>query len=62
MHQICNWAKKDIYGFLSLVCRDLSNGLEAIPIPVTNEIDDSPITPNGKFNKFKVANSVNKKI
>ncbi|KAH1266624.1 Histone-lysine N-methyltransferase, H3 lysine-9 specific SUVH4 [Glycine max] len=24
---------------------DLSYGLEAIPIPVTNEIDDSPITP-----------------
>ncbi|KHN45606.1 Histone-lysine N-methyltransferase, H3 lysine-9 specific SUVH4 [Glycine soja] len=44
----------------SLVCRDLSNGLEAIPIPVTNEIDDSPITPNGftYITSSQVANNV----
>ncbi|XP_061371288.1 histone-lysine N-methyltransferase, H3 lysine-9 specific SUVH4-like [Gastrolobium bilobum] len=30
-----------------LVCKDLSNGQEAITIPVTNEYDDPPIAPEG---------------
>ncbi|KAK7379977.1 hypothetical protein VNO78_32281 [Psophocarpus tetragonolobus] len=35
-----------ICSFLFYFSKDLSNGLEAIPIPVTNEFDNSPITPN----------------
>ncbi|XP_051141868.1 histone-lysine N-methyltransferase, H3 lysine-9 specific SUVH4 [Andrographis paniculata] len=30
-----------------LVCRDISGGLEDIPIPVTNLVDDPPVGPSG---------------
>ena len=39
---------KEICCFLRLVCKDISDGQEIIPIPVTNLIDDSPVAPEGE--------------
>ncbi|KAL4568096.1 hypothetical protein LXL04_023697 [Taraxacum kok-saghyz] len=32
-----------------MVCEDISGGLENIPIPATNLVDDPPVPPNGKL-------------
>jgi hypothetical protein len=32
-----------------MVSEDISNGLEKIPIPATNTVDDPPYPPSGKF-------------
>ncbi|PHT57132.1 Histone-lysine N-methyltransferase, H3 lysine-9 specific SUVH4 [Capsicum baccatum] len=34
---------------LPLVCEDISGGLEDIPIPATNLVDNPPVAPTGKF-------------
>lgn len=34
--------------FKRLVCEDLSNGLEKVPVVVTNVIDDPAIGPEGE--------------
>ncbi|KAL8474905.1 hypothetical protein ACS0TY_031355 [Phlomoides rotata] len=48
-----------------LVCEDITGGLEAIPIPVTNLVDDPPISPEGfvyinsmKFSKNTKVNKI----
>ncbi|KAI3855863.1 hypothetical protein MKX03_001006 [Papaver bracteatum] len=38
---------KSIDELRGLVCRDISGGQEAIPIPATNLIDDPPVPPTG---------------
>ncbi|XP_026441466.1 histone-lysine N-methyltransferase, H3 lysine-9 specific SUVH4-like [Papaver somniferum] len=38
---------KSIDELCGLVCRDISGGQEAIPIPATNLIDDPPVPPTG---------------
>ncbi|KAI8541254.1 hypothetical protein RHMOL_Rhmol08G0047300 [Rhododendron molle] len=35
-----------------LVCKDISDGQEDIPIPATNLVDDPPVAPTGKFELF----------
>lgn len=33
----------------SLVCEDISRGLEFKRIPATNRVDDPPVSPSGKL-------------
>ncbi|MCI50009.1 histone-lysine N-methyltransferase H3 lysine-9 specific SUVH4 [Trifolium medium] len=32
-----------------MVCEDITEGQEDVPIPVTNLVDDSPVPPIGKL-------------
>ncbi|KAK4483251.1 hypothetical protein RD792_010435 [Penstemon davidsonii] len=44
---------KSVSEIRGLVCEDISGGLEDIPIPVTNLVDDSPIAPAAGFTYIK---------
>lgn len=51
-----------IYTLYRLVCKDISNGLERIPVPASNTVDDPPLPPVGKcicnlFHKFSYMSS-----
>jgi hypothetical protein len=51
-----------IYTLCRLVCKDISNGLERIPVPASNTVDDPPLPPVGKcisnpFRKFSCTSS-----
>lgn len=38
-----------------LVCEDITGGLEDVPIPATNLVDDPPVAPLGKLHcKFSM--------
>ncbi|KAK4367324.1 hypothetical protein RND71_011116 [Anisodus tanguticus] len=43
---------------LKLVCEDISGGLEDIPIPATNLVDDPPVAPTGKYLCFTYSRDI----
>ncbi|XP_045823256.1 histone-lysine N-methyltransferase, H3 lysine-9 specific SUVH4-like [Trifolium pratense] len=56
----CGRVPQTVAELRGLVCEDITEGQEHVPIPVTNLVDDSPVPPTGfKYLKsLKVAKSV----
>ncbi|PNY00002.1 histone-lysine N-methyltransferase H3 lysine-9 specific SUVH4-like protein [Trifolium pratense] len=45
----CGRVPQTVAEIRGLVCEDITEGQEDVPIPVTNLVDDSPVPPIGKL-------------